>query len=128
MNDEGWIREIMFGLIRTRQNVAGFTASPGVSTSPGPAATGSPKGSPNAVVGEIDTRAPFQSVKAAVNLFGEASPKSGKPRLRFKTPDEVYSDLYICSLISITHILIFSYWFCLWDRGYWRRRHSYIGH
>ncbi|PWA39835.1 hypothetical protein CTI12_AA559120 [Artemisia annua] len=78
----------MFGLIRTRQNVASFTASPGVSPSPGPAATGSPKGSPNAVVGEIDTRAPFQSVKAAVNLFGEASPKSGKPRLRFKTPDE----------------------------------------
>ncbi|GKB79970.1 WEB family protein-like protein [Tanacetum coccineum] len=78
----------MFGLIRTRQNVAGSTASPGVSTSPRQGATGSPKGSPNAVVGEIDTRAPFQSVKAAVNLFGEASPKSGKPRFRFKTPDE----------------------------------------
>ncbi|XP_042519394.1 WEB family protein At5g55860-like [Macadamia integrifolia] len=35
--------------------------------------------SPRAEVGEIDTRAPFQSVKAAVSLFGEASFSGEKP-------------------------------------------------
>ncbi|KAI3745333.1 hypothetical protein L1987_58444 [Smallanthus sonchifolius] len=82
----------MFGFqIRTHQNVATsptprISVSPGVSTSTR-RAIGSPKGSPNAAVGEIDTRAPFQSVKAAVNLFGEASPKSGKP-MSTKTGEE----------------------------------------
>ncbi|KAM0049838.1 putative WEB family protein [Helianthus debilis subsp. tardiflorus] len=56
--------------IRVRPNVSP-TPSPGVSTS----ATGSP----NATIGEIDTRAPFQSVKAAAALFGEGSPRSRKP-------------------------------------------------
>lgn len=39
---------------------------------------GSPRAavSPRSDVGEIDTRAPFQSVKAAVTLFGDVSPKS----------------------------------------------------
>ncbi|KAI3795675.1 hypothetical protein L1987_38332 [Smallanthus sonchifolius] len=87
-----WIAGTMFGFqIRTRQNVATsptpkISVSPGVSTSTR-RAIGSPKGSPNAAVGEIDTRAPFQSVKAAVNLFGVASPKSGKP-MSTKTGEE----------------------------------------
>ncbi|KAK1422554.1 hypothetical protein QVD17_17837 [Tagetes erecta] len=33
-------------------------------------------------VGEIDTKAPFESVKAAVNLFVEASPKADRPVLK----------------------------------------------
>ncbi|KAF5760438.1 putative WEB family protein [Helianthus annuus] len=84
----------MFGFqVRTRQNVATsptpskISISPGVSTTTRKA-TNSPKSSPNAAaVGEIDTRAPFQSVKAAVNLFGEASPKSGRTMSR-KTGEE----------------------------------------
>ncbi|KAI7731480.1 hypothetical protein M8C21_026904 [Ambrosia artemisiifolia] len=87
----------MFGFqVKTSQNAATsptptptpskVSVSPGVSTTTRKA-TNSPKGSPNAAVGEIDTRAPFQSVKAAVNLFGEASPKSGRPMSR-KTGEE----------------------------------------
>ncbi|KAI3818911.1 hypothetical protein L1987_12732 [Smallanthus sonchifolius] len=69
----------MFGFqIRTRQNV-GSSPTPNVSVSPG--ISTSTTGSPNATVGEIDTRAPFQSVKAAVNLFGEASRKTGEERV-----------------------------------------------
>ncbi|CAH9133778.1 unnamed protein product [Cuscuta epithymum] len=75
----------MFGFsIRTRQN--NVSASPRTTDSPrvtagSPASAGSPrhmgtpgtKGSPKQVeVGEIDTSAPFQSVKAAVSLFREA--------------------------------------------------------
>ncbi|KAI3718577.1 hypothetical protein L6452_19454 [Arctium lappa] len=73
----------MFGFqIRTRNTVATSQRTPSRDH------PGSPGSSPNAAaVGEIDTKAPFQSVKAAVNLFGEASPKSGKPFLR-KTGDE----------------------------------------
>lgn len=39
-------------------------------------------GSPRPEVGEIDTRAPFQSVKAAVSLFREVAVSREKPAVK----------------------------------------------
>nr|GMD42514.1 WEB family protein At1g12150-like [Ipomoea batatas] len=98
----------MFGFsIRTRQNQnnapPAAPPSPRATSSPrvlgSPAATNSPRhvGTPKqAEVGEIDTRAPFRSVKAAVNLFREASNNaSNSPKAQptiikkaTKAPDE----------------------------------------
>lgn len=78
----------MFGFsIRTgRQNATGSPSSKTGS----PASAGS-TGSPKTEVGEIDTRAPFQSVRAAVSLFGDAgsSPKNKPAIKRSKTIEEV---------------------------------------
>ncbi|KAL4585338.1 hypothetical protein LXL04_009956 [Taraxacum kok-saghyz] len=66
-------------------------ARPNVATSPSRPPGTTPTGSPSAPVGEIDTRAPFQSVKAARNLFGESSPRSGRvpPAFRTKNDEQV---------------------------------------
>ncbi|RAL52783.1 hypothetical protein DM860_007551 [Cuscuta australis] len=83
----------MFGFsIRTKQNASPRTAtdSPKVTANGSPASVGfSPK---QVEVGEIDTSAPFQSVKAAVNLFRDvgASPMSHPTTIKksAKTPEE----------------------------------------
>ncbi|XP_052171195.1 WEB family protein At1g12150-like [Diospyros lotus] len=77
----------MFGFsIRTRQNAAAspkIADSPGAPVSPRTVATPIGMNSPKPdQVGEIDTRAPFQSVKAAVSLFAEGTSPKERPVLK----------------------------------------------
>ncbi|KAI3466487.1 hypothetical protein Pfo_023150 [Paulownia fortunei] len=73
----------MFGFsVRTWQNGFGSPRSVGSPSSVGsPARIESPRAtnSPKLDIGEIDTRAPFESVKAAVSLFGEVSSPRARP-------------------------------------------------
>ena len=56
--------------------------------------------SPRAEVGEIDTKKPFQSVKAAVSLFREVALK-GKPAVRrSRLSSEVKSNAKSCNAID----------------------------
>ena len=64
---------------------------------------GSPKAKGEVGVGEIDTRAPFQSVKAAVNLFVEVATPKARPAASFKIR-RLSSEVYSRKFYLITHV------------------------
>uniref|UniRef100_A0A5B7C0L7 WEB family protein n=1 Tax=Davidia involucrata TaxID=16924 RepID=A0A5B7C0L7_DAVIN len=80
----------MFGFgIRTRQNVTGSPRATDTPRAAGVVDSPRTDGTPT-TLGEIDTRSPFQSVKAAVSLFGDvvASPKAKPVIKKPKTAEE----------------------------------------
>lgn len=90
------VEDAMFGFsVRTWQNGIGSpksVGSPSSVDSPATARVESPKtnGSPKLDVGEIDTRAPFESVKAAVSLFGEVISPRARPVTKKTKAEEVF--------------------------------------
>lgn len=74
-------RIIMFGFsVKTLQNGFGSPRSP---------STVGRGESPKTDIGEIDTRAPFESVRAAVSLFGEAISPRARPVTKKTRAEEV---------------------------------------
>lgn len=87
----------MFGLVKNLQNGFGSPQSPTPST-----AARVESSSPQTDVGEIDTRAPFESVKAAVSLFGESISPRARPVTK-KTKAEEVPQLFFMTTKFLLH-------------------------